>query len=85
MYRQFRSLVLVVALGSSVGCAAGMGLNVYDQPHRDYHRWNDGEEQVYRSYLAQQHQEYREYRTLDRPQQNAYWTWRHNDAGRNKH
>ena len=87
MRRQFRSLVLVVALGSTVGCATGIGLNVYDQPRGDYHRWNADEERAYRLYLAQQHQEYREFGRLERPQQNDYWAWRHDhsDAGREKH
>jgi hypothetical protein len=77
MCGQFRSLVLVVALGMTAGCAAGVGLNVYDEPHRDYHRWNSGEERSYRAYLAEQHREYRPFGKIERPEQDKYWDWRH--------
>jgi hypothetical protein len=76
MCGQFRSLVLVVALGGTVGCAAGV--RVYDEPHRDYHRWNTGEERAYRAYLTGQHREYREFGRLERRDQDEYWAWRHN-------
>jgi hypothetical protein len=75
MRRQLRSLVLVVALASSVACAAG--IRVYDEPHRDYHRWNAPEDRAYRVYLSEQHREYREFSRLERGEQEQYWAWRH--------
>ena len=82
MRRQFRSLVLVMALGSTAGCA--VGLRVYDGPHRDYHRWDGREERAYRVYLVEQHREYREFGRLEPRDQEEYWAWRHNhpNAGR---
>jgi hypothetical protein len=67
----------VVALGIIPGCAAGIGRNVYDQPHRDYHRWNSGEERSYRAYLAEHHRDYHPFASVDSTQQNEYWDWRH--------
>ncbi|HWW87977.1 MAG TPA: hypothetical protein VNZ26_30475 [Vicinamibacterales bacterium] len=75
MRRQFRSLVLLVVLGSSVACAAG--IRVYDEPHRDYHRWDAREDRAYRVYLSEQHRNYREFSRLERPEQDQYWAWRH--------
>ena len=76
MCGHLRSLVLVVALGNTVGCAAG--IRVYDEPHRDYHRWNRPEERAYRVYLTEQHREYRKFGRLERRDQDEYWAWRHN-------
>jgi hypothetical protein len=58
---------------------------VYDEPHRDYHRWNTGEES-YRAYLAERQRDYRAFGSLERSEQNQYWDWRHNhrDADREK-
>jgi hypothetical protein len=85
MRRQFRALVFVVALGSTAGC--GVGLRVYDEPHRDYHRWDAREERAYRVYLGEQHREYREFGRLERREQDEYWAWRHGhpDADRQRH
>jgi hypothetical protein len=82
MRRQFRSLVLVVALGSSAACAAG--IRVYDEPHRDYHRWNAHEDRAYRVYLSEQHREYREFSRLERGEQEQYWGWRHDHPDADK-
>jgi hypothetical protein len=65
----------VLSLGSLTGCFAGV--RVYDGPHGDYHRWNDREERAYRVYLADQHRDYREFNRLERPEQDRYWSWRH--------
>jgi hypothetical protein len=82
--RHLRPLLLVLALASSANCAAG--IRVYDEPRRDYHRWNDGEERAYRAYLAEQRREYREFSRLERREQEEYWAWRHGrpDAGRDR-
>src|SRR5579864_1488406 len=33
----------------------------YDRSGKDYHTWNNNEDRAYRSYLQEQHQDYREF------------------------
>jgi type III secretory pathway component EscR len=49
----------------------------YDQVGHDYHTWNDNEDKAYRSYLQEQHQDYRKFNMVKRPQQQQYFKWRH--------
>jgi len=49
----------------------------YDRTNRDYHQWNDNENQVYRRYLQEQHRDYREFNRNPRREQDNYWKWRH--------
>ena len=55
-------------------------VRVYDRYHRDYHVWDEREDRAYRGYWAEQHRGYRVYGRLSRPQQRAYWNWRHAHA-----
>jgi hypothetical protein len=84
MRRYLRPLLLVLALANSAACL--VGVRVYDEPHADYHRWNDQEERAYREYLVEQHRDYREFAKLERRDQDDYWNWRHDhpDAGRDR-
>jgi hypothetical protein len=50
---------------------------VYDRSHKDYHVWDDREDQTYRTYLGDQHIKYRSYSTLGRKRQTTYWNYRH--------
>jgi hypothetical protein len=50
---------------------------VYDPYHRDYHNWDQREDQVYRRWLDEQHESYVDYERLRRKQRRAYWNWRH--------
>jgi hypothetical protein len=54
---------------------------VYDSSHRDYHNWNSDEDNAYRQWYGQQHngKQYRDYRKLNKKDQQAYWKWRHNN------
>jgi hypothetical protein len=56
---------------------ASVELKVYDKNHKDYHNWNDHEDQAYRGYLSEQHQTYRPYAKQSHKQQDQYWNWRH--------
>jgi hypothetical protein len=49
----------------------------YDKNGKDYHTWNNNEDRAYRSYLTEQHQDYREFNKVNRNQQQQYFTWRH--------
>jgi hypothetical protein len=59
---------------------------VYDRSHKDYHDWNENEDKSYRQYAGEQHQDFREYQTLNAEQQDQYWNWRHShpDGDREK-
>ncbi len=52
-------------------------IKIYDRDHKDYHVWNDNEDRAYRGYLTDQHQEYKPYAKMKRPEQGKYWNWRH--------
>jgi len=49
----------------------------YDRSGKDYHTWNNNEDRAYRSYLQEQHQDYRDFNKVKRPQQQQYFAWRH--------
>ena len=52
---------------------------VYDPYRHDYHNWNDDEDRTYRQWYGQTYngREYRDYRKLNKKNQRAYWTYRH--------
>jgi uncharacterized protein YecT (DUF1311 family) len=58
---------------------------IYDPYHRDYHNWDDRENQAYRRWLDERHQSYRDYERLKRRQQRDYWNWRHEHEDHEEH
>lgn len=50
---------------------------VYDPYHKDYHNWNQQEDETYRHWLDERHDAYVDYNRLDRRRQREYWKWRH--------
>ena len=76
MRRYISSALLIGSLLGMTGCVGRV--RVYDEPRRDYHRWNANEDRAYRDYLREQRREYRAFGTLERRDQDAYWEWRHN-------
>ena len=50
---------------------------IYDRTHRDYHVWNDSEEQAYRQWLMERRLKNQEWRRMNRNRQAEYWRWRH--------
>jgi hypothetical protein len=50
---------------------------VYDPYHRDYHNWDQREDETYRRWLDERHEGYVDYQRLKHRQQEAYWRWRH--------
>ena len=49
----------------------------YDSKHRDWHQWNDGEDQAYRHYTDEHHQNNRDFSQASEREQQQYWNWRH--------
>lgn len=74
------ALLVTGILGSAAGCAARV--RIYDEPRRDYHRWDSREDQAYREFLRENRREYREFRLIDRRSQEEYWEWRHRHPDR---
>jgi hypothetical protein len=54
-----------------------VSVRVYDRSHKDYHVWDDREDQTYRAYLSDNHQTYRPIARLSNKQQTRYWNSRH--------
>ena len=50
----------------------------YDKSHKDYHTWDANEDHSYQRYQTEHHQK-RSFTELNSQQQNAYWSWRHNN------
>ena len=68
-------LLTAVVLFFGTGCYTTV--RYYDAEHRDYHRWNRGEDRYYHLYWEQRHAPYREWTSLSVQDQNDYWRWRH--------
>jgi hypothetical protein len=58
---------------------------VYDPYHKDYHNWDNREDQVYRRWLDERHESYVDYERLKRKQQRDYWNWRHSHQEHEEH
>jgi hypothetical protein len=85
LQRTIVPLILASAMLAPVvltGCATRV--RYYDEYGGDYHTWNDYEIRSYRAYWVERHEQYREFRTLNKDEQRSYWQWRHAhpDAGR---
>ena len=67
-----------LALLGLPGCAVHAGYRVYDPVYSDYHVWNDGEVGYYNRWAAETHRDpHRDFRKLNRDDQQAYFKWRH--------
>lgn len=82
MKRLTGAFVLATVLAGTGACIGRV--RIYDEPSRDYHRWNRAEERAYRAYLAERRREYREFRRLERRDQEEYWRWRHDHPDRDR-
>jgi hypothetical protein len=49
----------------------------YDRERKDYHEWNEHENQAYRHYLEDNHRTYHDWAKANRKEQQEYWHWRH--------
>jgi hypothetical protein len=78
-------LILGLAFVATLA-ATGCAVRYYDADHRDYHRWNGGEDRAYHGYWNDRHprEEYREYSRLNDGQRKDYWKWRHDHPDRDR-
>ena len=49
----------------------------YDSKHRDWHQWNDQENQSYSRYAEHHHRNNRDFSQSSEREQQQYWSWRH--------
>lgn len=50
---------------------------VYDADHKDYHEWNDHENEAWQKFLAEKHRKDHEFAKASKKEQSEYWNWRH--------
>ncbi len=69
------SLVAPVAIFAAPAPQEDRG--VYDRDHKDYHKWNDHENETWHRYLNEQHRKDHEFAKANKKEQEEYWNWRH--------
>ena len=67
----------VVLMSAPVPQSASVQFRVYDSRHKDYHNWDDNENQAWGRYLNENHRNNHEYTKSNRREQGQYWNWRH--------
>ena len=71
------ALLLAAVFTSAVSMLAAPQAPIYDEHHKDYHKWNDREERAWRRFLAANHRKYHEFGKASGQEQQEYWDWRH--------
>jgi hypothetical protein len=78
MRRYFQIVLLGVGLMAPLALSAGdHPKRYYDREHRDYHEWNDGEQQSYQRFLSEKRYEHHDWQRARKQEQRDYWQWRH--------
>ncbi len=83
--RYIGSLLLAAVLAAPVAIMAAPGPNndgvqvrVYDSNHKDYHNWDDHENNAWGNLPDQQSQKKpHEFSRASKREQSNYWNWRH--------
>lgn len=79
----FASIALTAALAAPVTITAAAGtpqevkVRVYDGEHKDYHNWDDHEQQAWGRFLVEKHRKDHEFKDAKKNEQAEYWNWRH--------
>jgi hypothetical protein len=88
-HRYISSLLLAAALAAPVAIMAapapnndGVQVRVYDSRHKDYHNWDDRENNAWGIYLTNNHKKNHEFSRSSRREQSHYWDWRHSHPDR---
>ena len=84
MHRYLSVLFVSAALAGSVAAKAddnhhsdNRTQRYYDRDARDYHEWNEREDQAYRRYLRENRKREREFAKANRRERQDYFKWRH--------
>lgn len=81
MHLRFGYLKTLLSCGviSLAMLSAGCTHRYYDPYYHDYHHWDSSETVYYNQWVTENHIDpHRDYRHLDKDQQQKYWEWRHN-------
>jgi hypothetical protein len=57
----------------------------WDPNTRDWHNWDDREQEAYKRYAQEQHRQARAFEKANKKEQSEYWKWRHNHPDRDDH
>ena len=57
----------------------------YDKDARDYHEWNQNENQVYHQYVTENHKRDRDFAKTTSGEKRDYFKWRHDHPDQDKH
>src|SRR5271165_1699658 len=78
------SLILAAAIAAPMTMIAapgrddnGVSVRVYDRNHKDYHNWDDHENEAWGIYLTNNHKKSHEFSKSSKKEQSNYWNWRH--------
>ena len=55
----------------------GVQVRVYDSRHKDYHNWDDHENNAWGIYLTKNHKKNHEFKDANKRERENYWNWRH--------
>jgi hypothetical protein len=82
--RCIRSLILAAAIAAPLAIMAApapkddsVQIRVYDRNHKDYHNWDDHENNAWGVYLTNNHKKAHEFSKSSKREQSSYWNWRH--------
>ncbi len=78
----FPALVLTAVLAAPAAMMAApvpqeVQVKVYDKDHKDYHNWDDKENEAWGRYLTEKHHKSYEFSKANKKEQADYWNWRH--------
>ena len=92
MHRYLTVLFVSAALAGSVAAkadddhhASSQTQRYYDKDARDYHEWNQNENQVYHQYVTENHKRDREFAKTSRREKQDYYKWRHSHPDQDRH
>jgi hypothetical protein len=92
MHRYLTVLFVSAALAGSVAAkadddhhASSQTQRYYDKDARDYHEWNQNENQVYHQYVTENHKRDREFAKTTRREKQDYYKWRHSHPDQDRH
>lgn len=80
MHRYISAVFLTAALTTPVAVLAfpaPQDGRYYDRNHKDYHHWDDHENQSWHKFLGENHRKEHEFAKANRKEQSEYWSWRH--------
>ena len=54
----------------------------YDSGHKDYHQWNDSQQEQFNRYLDEHHRRHHDFDHASKREQQDFWNWQHSHEDR---